>query len=111
MGHQIIVESFGGKIIHAPEIFHGRTSPIYHNDNPLFDKIPSPFDAMRYHSLVVERQNLPCCFDIIAQTNDKIVMAIQHKTFPVWGVQFHPESILTEHGKTIIKNFLSVSTL
>ena len=110
LGYQIIAETFGGKIIHAPEIMHGKTSLVFHEKDNLFSGIPSPFEAMRYHSLVVERKTLPNCFEIIAETKNKTIMAVRHKQYSVWGVQFHPESILTECGKTIIKNFLSVST-
>jgi len=106
LGHQCIGEVFGGKVISAKKLMHGKTSQIYHNKKTIFKGIKNPFVATRYHSLIVERKSLPKCLEIIAQTKDKEIMGIKHKTLPVWGVQFHPESILTLEGKKILKNFI-----
>ncbi len=106
LGHQCIGEVFGGKIVGAKKLMHGKTSLIYHNKKTIFKGIKNPFVATRYHSLIVERRSLPNCLEIIAQTKDKEIMGLKHKTLPVWGVQFHPESILTLEGKKILKNFL-----
>tara|TARA_B100000767_G_scaffold104292_1_gene100091 strand:- start:288 stop:866 length:579 start_codon:yes stop_codon:yes gene_type:complete len=111
LGHQSIGQAFGGDIVHANAIMHGKTSPIYHNNNSVFKGIESPFNATRYHSLVVNKASLPDCFDITAWTENNDgsldeIMGIQHKTLPVEGVQFHPESILTEQGHALLKNFL-----
>jgi len=108
LGHQCIGEVFGGKIISAKRLMHGKTSKIYHNKKEIFKAIKNPFDATRYHSLIVERKSLPKCFDIIAQTKEKEIMAIKHKEHPVWGVQFHPESILTTEGMKILRNFIRI---
>jgi anthranilate synthase/aminodeoxychorismate synthase-like glutamine amidotransferase len=105
LGHQAIGQAFGGKVVRAPIIMHGKTSKIFHNNDVLFQNIPSPFTATRYHSLIIDRTTCPECLEITAWTDD-LIMAVRHKDFPVWGVQFHPESILTEHGKTLLKNFL-----
>ncbi len=111
LGHQSIGQAFGGDIVHANAIMHGKTSPIYHNNNSVFKGIESPFNATRYHSLVVNKASLPDCFDITAWTENNDgsldeIMGIQHKTLPVEGVQFHPESILTEQGHALLKNFI-----
>ena len=108
LGHQAIGYAFGGKIISAKELMHGKTSQIYHEKDPLFKSIPNPFEATRYHSLVVERKTLPECLTITAWTKDKEIMGVRHKKFPLWGVQFHPESILTKFGRDILKNFLTL---
>lgn len=108
LGHQCIAEVFGGKIVKAERLMHGKVSLIYHNEKTIFKDIPNPFEATRYHSLIVERKSLPSCLEIIAETKDKEIMAIKHKKLPVWGVQFHPESILTAVGKDILKNFLKM---
>jgi anthranilate synthase/aminodeoxychorismate synthase-like glutamine amidotransferase len=110
LGHQAIGEVFGGRIIHARHIMHGKTSLIYHNGKEIFKDIKNPFEATRYHSLVVERKGLPKILGIIAETKDldKEIMGLRHKKFPVWGVQFHPESILTGEGKRILKNFIGL---
>jgi len=108
LGHQCIGEAFGGKIVGAKRLMHGKTSKIYHNKKEIFKSIKNPFDATRYHSLIVERKSLPKCFDIIAQTKEKEIMAIKHKEHPVWGVQFHPESILTTEGMKILRNFIRI---
>ena len=106
LGHQCIGEVFGGKVVPAKRLMHGKTSLIYHNKKTIFKSIKNPFQATRYHSLIVERKGLPKCLDIIAQTKENEIMAIKHKEYPVWGVQFHPESILTLEGKKILKSFI-----
>ncbi len=106
LGHQAIGYVFGGEIIQAKKIMHGKTSLIYHNKKEIFKDIQSPFEATRYHSLVVERKTLPDVLEITAQTKDKEIMGLKHKEFPIWGVQFHPESILTKVGLRLLKNFL-----
>ena len=106
LGHQSIGQAFGGKIIHAQTIMHGKTSKISHNNKGVFRGIKDPFIATRYHSLVIEKQTLPNCFDITAWTNDNEIMGIKHKELAIEGVQFHPESILSEHGHDLLKNFL-----
>ncbi|MCK5707137.1 MAG: aminodeoxychorismate/anthranilate synthase component II [Candidatus Aureabacteria bacterium] len=108
LGHQCIGEVFGGKIINAKKLMHGKISNIYHEGSLLFKNIPSPFEAVRYHSLAIERSTLPDILSIDAQTDDKEIMAVTHKELPVYGVQFHPESVLTEHGKALLKNFLDI---
>lgn len=108
LGHQGIGEAFGGKVIRADKLMHGKTSKIYHNDNPLFKGLSNPFEATRYHSLIVEKKSLPGVFQITAWTKDDEIMGIAHKNFPVWGVQFHPESILTKEGKQLLKNFINL---
>ena len=106
LGHQSIGQAFGGKIIHAQTIMHGKTSKISHNDLGVFSGIKNPFTATRYHSLVIDRKSLPDCFDITAWTDDNEIMGIKHKELAIEGVQFHPESILSEHGHDLLKNFL-----
>ncbi len=106
LGHQCIVNVFGGKITRAKNIMHGKTSMIYHNGKTIFKNIQNPFEATRYHSLIVEKKNLPHCLAVIAHTKQNEIMSIKHKKLPVWGVQFHPESILTKEGKRILRNFL-----
>jgi len=106
LGHQCIGEVFGGRVVPARILMHGKTSLIYHNKKTIFKNIKNPFQATRYHSLIVERKSLPRCLEVIAQTKDKEIMGIKHKEYPVWGVQFHPESILTTEGKHILKNFI-----
>ncbi len=110
LGHQAIGEVFGGKIVSARHLMHGKTSPIKHNGRELFKGICNPFDATRYHSLVIERKSFPQELVITAETDDKDkeIMGIRHKTYPVFGVQFHPESILTREGMKLIKNFLDI---
>ncbi|WP_454784095.1 anthranilate synthase component II [Legionella sp. WA2024007413] len=109
LGHQSIAQVFGGRIITAPQIMHGRTSTIEHNQQRIFKNIPNPFQATRYHSLAVEKQSLPDCFSIDAWTNDTI-MAISHRQYPVFGLQFHPEAILSQHGLQLLENFLKYET-
>ena len=106
LGHQSIGQAFGGNIIHAQTIMHGKTSEISHKSMGIFKNIKNPFVATRYHSLVIERKTLPKCFDITAWTDDNEIMGIKHKDLPIEGVQFHPESILSEHGHDLLKNFL-----
>jgi anthranilate synthase/aminodeoxychorismate synthase-like glutamine amidotransferase len=106
LGHQTIAQAFGGRVVHARRLMHGKTSPVYHDGQTLFRGLPSPFQAMRYHSLVVERDSLPPQFEISAWTAEGEVMAIRHRQYPVEGVQFHPESILTEHGLSLLLQFL-----
>jgi anthranilate synthase component II len=106
LGHQSIGQAFGGRIVHAKQLMHGKTSPIFHNDTGVFRGLPNPFTATRYHSLVIERESLPDCLEINAWTEDGEIMGVHHKTLAVEGVQFHPESILTEHGHDMLANFL-----
>jgi anthranilate synthase/aminodeoxychorismate synthase-like glutamine amidotransferase len=108
LGHQCIGHTFGGNVIVNHRMMHGKTSPIRHNGKDLFEGMPNPFDATRYHSLVIERSSLPDCLEITAETDEGEIMGVRHKQFPVWGVQFHPESILTENGRTILRNFLKL---
>lgn len=105
LGHQCIGQVYGGKVSRAPRLMHGKTSSVYHNGKGLFDGVPSPFKATRYHSLIVE-EPLPEVLQVTAFTRDGEVMGLRHKKYPTVGVQFHPESILTEHGKRILQNFL-----
>jgi anthranilate synthase component 2 len=107
LGHQSIGQAFGGKIVHARQLMHGKTSMVHHNGEGVFKGLPSPFEATRYHSLVVERESLPDCLEITAWTDDGEIMGLRHKEFAVEGVQFHPESILSEHGHDLLRNFLS----
>lgn len=108
LGHQAIGEVFGGKIIVSRSIMHGKVSDIYHDGKGIFKDIPSPFEATRYHSLLIERKTFPKALRITAQTKDKEIMGLQHKKYPIYGLQFHPESILTLEGKKILKNFLDI---
>jgi len=112
LGHQSIGQAFGGKIVHASAIMHGKTSMIHHKGEGVFSGIPNPFEATRYHSLVIEKQSLPGCLEVTAWTENEKgeigeIMGVRHKELDVEGVQFHPESILTEHGHALLKNFLS----
>ena len=107
LGHQSIGQAFGGKIVHAAQPMHGKTSFIFHDGAGVFRGLPNPFTAIRYHSLVIERETLPDCLEITAWTEDGEIMGVRHKALPIEGVQFHPESILTEHGHTLLGNFLS----
>ncbi len=108
LGHQCIGEVFGAKIINAKRLMHGKTSLIYHNKKEIFSGIKNPFIATRYHSLIIEKRSLPECLEIIARTKENEIMGIKHKDCMVWGVQFHPESILTSEGKKILKNFMRI---
>ncbi|WP_339060674.1 aminodeoxychorismate/anthranilate synthase component II [Tepidibacillus marianensis] len=106
LGHQAIAQAFGGKVVQADHLMHGKTSLIYHDGNTIFKDIPTPFKATRYHSLIVDSHSLPEEFEISAKTNNEEIMAIRHKEIALEGVQFHPESILTEYGKELIRNFI-----
>ena len=106
LGEQAMAEAFGGKVIRAKRLMHGKTSEIHHDGKTIFKNLPSPFTATRYHSLIVEKKSLPKCFEISAWTDQGEIMGIRHKDFKLEGVQFHPESILTEVGKQLLKNFL-----
>ncbi|MBD1372443.1 aminodeoxychorismate/anthranilate synthase component II [Hazenella sp. IB182357] len=110
LGHQTIAQAFGGKVIRADRLMHGKTSPIYHDQKTIFAGIPSPYRATRYHSLIVDQASLPAEFEMTAHTDQGELMAIRHKRFPLEGVQFHPESIISEHGKTLFTNFLKAYT-
>jgi anthranilate synthase component 2 len=111
LGHQAIGEAFGGRVVKAAQVMHGKTSPIVHTGEGIFKNIESPFTATRYHSLVVDRHTLPSELHITAWTEDGTIMGLQHRTHPTFGVQFHPESIATQHGKKILKNFLSMLSM
>jgi anthranilate synthase/aminodeoxychorismate synthase-like glutamine amidotransferase len=108
LGHQAIGYCFGGKIVQAKRLMHGKTSKIYHNKKDIFKNIPNPFLATRYHSLLVEGESLPVCLEITARTFENEIMGLKHKAYPLWGVQFHPESILTKSGKAILDNFIKL---
>lgn len=107
LGHQCIGEAFGGTVSYAKELFHGKQSLIEHSGSSLFSGIDSPIQVARYHSLAVQQEDLPECLDVLARTEDGEIMAIRHKEYPVVGLQFHPESVFTEHGKRIIENFVN----
>ncbi len=109
LGHQSIGEAFGGNVVRSGYLMHGKTSPIHHNGKGLFKGLPDPFQATRYHSLVVERSTFPDCLEITAWVEEGEVMGLQHKELPIWGVQFHPESILTLRGMDILRNFLEMT--
>jgi anthranilate synthase/aminodeoxychorismate synthase-like glutamine amidotransferase len=106
LGHQSIGQAFGGKIVRAKQVMHGKTSKIFHDEKGVFTGLPNPFEATRYHSLLIERQSVPDCLDVTAKTWDEEIMAVRHKTLAVEGVQFHPESFLTTVGKDLLRNFL-----
>ncbi|GIO64975.1 MULTISPECIES: aminodeoxychorismate/anthranilate synthase component II [Paenibacillus] len=106
LGHQAIGQAFGGNVIRAERLMHGKTSPIHHHGNSVFEGLPSPFTATRYHSLLVERDSLPDCLEITAETEEGEIMGLRHKEYPIEGVQFHPESIITDYGHQILRNFL-----
>ena len=108
LGHQAIAQAFGGRIVRAPELMHGKISPVLHEGDGLFDDIPSPFEATRYHSLIAEASSLPDCLNVTAQTEDGVIMGLKHQDLPIFGVQFHPESIETKHGHRLLKNFLNL---
>ena len=109
LGHQSIVQAFGGKVIRAPSPMHGKISDIKHNGKTMFKGLPSPYPVTRYHSLIAERESLPDCLKITAETEDGIIMAVSHKDKPIHGVQFHPESIATAHGHALLKNFIEIT--
>ena len=106
LGHQSIGAAFGGNIVHAKQLMHGKTSPVHHTDQGVFHGLPNPLTVTRYHSLAIERSSLPDCLEVTAWTDDGEIMGVRHKTLAVEGVQFHPESILTERGHDLLKNFL-----
>jgi anthranilate synthase component 2 len=106
LGHQSIGQAFGGRIVHAKQLMHGKVSEIHHKNAGVFRGLPNPFTATRYHSLVIERESLPDCLEVTAWTDDGEIMGVRHTTLPVEGVQFHPESILTERGHALLANFL-----
>ena len=108
LGHQSIGQAFGGKVVRARQIMHGKTSMIHHGGQGVFRGLPNPFEATRYHSLIVKRETLPDCLEITAWTEEGEIMGLRHKEYPVHGVQFHPESILTQDGKRILENFLKM---
>jgi anthranilate synthase/aminodeoxychorismate synthase-like glutamine amidotransferase len=107
LGHQCIGAAYGGRIVRAARLMHGKTSPIHHDGRTLFAGLPNPFEATRYHSLLIERESLPACLAISAETAEGEIMGVRHRTHPVEGVQFHPESVLTQAGKTLLRNFLA----
>jgi anthranilate synthase/aminodeoxychorismate synthase-like glutamine amidotransferase len=109
LGHQSIGDAFGGDVVRAPQLMHGKTSFIHHNGKGIFQGMPNPFIATRYHSLIVDRETLPEHLEITAETEDGIIMGLQHRELPVYGVQFHPESILTPAGKQLLGNFLALT--
>jgi anthranilate synthase component 2 len=106
LGHQSIGEAFGGKVVRAKQVMHGKTSVIAHTGVGVFENLPSPYTIIRYHSLAIERASLPDCLEVTAWTDDGEIMGVRHKTFDIQGVQFHPESILSEHGHALLKNFV-----
>ncbi|MEM8949664.1 MAG: aminodeoxychorismate/anthranilate synthase component II [Pseudomonadota bacterium] len=106
LGHQTIAQAFGGSIVRAPVLMHGKISPVQHGGDGLFEDIPSPFEATRYHSLIAEPSSLPDCLEVTARTDDGIIMGLEHRELPIFGVQFHPESIETKHGHRLLGNFL-----
>jgi anthranilate synthase/aminodeoxychorismate synthase-like glutamine amidotransferase len=108
LGHQCIGSAFGGKIIRAERLMHGKSSLIHHDGKTLYRGLPSPFSAIRYHSLLIERKSIPACLEISAETEEGEIMGVRHRNFPVEGVQFHPESIMTQEGKNLLKNFLAM---
>lgn len=109
LGHQSIGQAFGGKVVHAKQIMHGKTSPVQHQGQGVFKGLANPFTVTRYHSLVVDEQTLPSCLEVTARTDDGEIMGLRHRQLAIEGVQFHPESILTEHGHDLLKNFLEIS--
>lgn len=108
LGHQCIGHTFGGEVVVNYRMMHGKTSPIRHNGEGLFAGMPNPFNATRYHSLVIKRDTLPACLEITAETDEGEIMGVRHRELPIWGVQFHPESILTESGRRLMANFLTL---
>lgn len=108
LGHQSLAVAFGGEVVRADRLMHGKTSKIQHDGNTIFRQLPNPFDATRYHSLIVKRETLPSCFDISAETAEGEIMGLRHRSLGIEGVQFHPESILTIAGKDLLRNFLTL---
>jgi para-aminobenzoate synthetase component 2 len=109
LGHQCLGAAMGGQVVRASRPRHGKTSPIHHDGEGIFAGLPSPFAATRYHSLLVAREGLPACLEVVATTLEGEIMALRHRDLPLWGVQFHPESVLTEHGHALLRNFLGLS--
>ena len=109
LGHQSVGQAFGGRIVRAERLMHGKTSPVFHDNRELFDGLPNPFDATRYHSLLVERSSFPACLEITAWTAEEEIMGLRHRDLPIWGMQFHPESILTVTGMDMLRNFLEMT--
>lgn len=110
LGHQALGQAFGGRVVRAPTLMHGKTSPIHHDGRTVFAGLPDPFTATRYHSLIVERDSVPDCLEVSAWTVGGVVMGLRHRSLPLEGVQFHPESILTASGKDLLRNFLRLGT-
>ncbi|NIK72160.1 MULTISPECIES: aminodeoxychorismate/anthranilate synthase component II [unclassified Paenibacillus] len=110
LGHQSIGQAFGGDVVRAEKLMHGKTSEILHDGKTIFEGIPSPYTATRYHSLIVKRETLPDCLEITAETAEGEIMGLRHKEYPIEGVQFHPESIITQHGHDMLRNFLKIRT-
>ena len=108
LGHQSIGQHFGGKVVRADRLMHGKTSPVSHRDTDIFAGLPNPMEATRYHSLIVERASLPDCLEVTAETAEGEIMGLAHKELPVWGVQFHPESLATQEGMKMLENFLKL---
>jgi anthranilate synthase/aminodeoxychorismate synthase-like glutamine amidotransferase len=106
LGHQSLGQAFGGRVVRAPTLMHGKTSPIRHDGRTIFTGLPDPFTATRYHSLVVAREGLPDCLEVSAWTDDGVIMGLRHRQHPLEGVQFHPESLLTDSGRALLRNFL-----
>ncbi|MBW2474728.1 MAG: aminodeoxychorismate/anthranilate synthase component II [Deltaproteobacteria bacterium] len=109
LGHQSVGQAFGGRIVRAERLMHGKTSPVFHDNCELFDGLPNPFDATRYHSLLVERSSFPACLEITAWTAEEEIMGLRHRDLPIWGMQFHPESILTVTGMDMLRNFIEMT--
>ncbi|EJQ89219.1 hypothetical protein IGW_04626 [Bacillus cereus ISP3191] len=106
LGHQSIAQVFGGEVVRAERLMHGKTSPMHHDGKTIFSDIPNPFTATRYHSLIVKKETLPDCLEVTSWTEEGEIMALRHTTLPIEGVQFHPESIMTSHGKVLLQNFI-----
>ena len=110
LGHQCIGQAFGGRVVRAPKPMHGKVSPIHHRAGGVFADLPSPLQATRYHSLTVARQGLPDCLEVAADSEDGVIQGLSHRELPIHGVQFHPESIASEHGHELLRNFLDLAT-
>jgi anthranilate synthase component II len=111
LGHQCITAAFGGDVVRAPELRHGKTSMIRHSDTGIFKGLDNPFEAVRYHSLIADTSTLPSVLEVTAQTDDGLIMGVRHKSAPIHGVQFHPESVLTQAGKQLLENFLNIAAV
>lgn len=111
LGHQAIGAAFGGRVVRAPQVVHGKTSAVHHDASRLFEGVPSPFHATRYHSLVIDAACVPSSLRVTARSDDGVLMAVEHRSHPTFGVQFHPESIMTKHGKRLLANFLEIAGL